>query len=142
MQVGRSLEKGRRGRAGHEWSPAETTCGASRSNRLRLSSGPVKQDRHGRCMRSFWYHAEIKRRMESMPHYFFLLDGAWFHEQLRPALAASWREKSLQPCQALCGELAASAHAFAESYHASADGSLVAAIAAGLPFDRNVWRGL
>jgi hypothetical protein len=77
-----------------------------------------------------------------MQHYFFVLDGAWFHERLRPALAASWRKKSFQPCQVLCRELAASARAFAETYHVSADGSLVAAIAAGLPFDRNIWRGL
>lgn len=80
--------------------------------------------------------------MEAMPHYFLLLNAGWFHERLRPALAASWRQRSFQPCQTLCIELAAAARAFAETYQVTVEGSLPAAVAAGLPFDRNLWRCL
>jgi hypothetical protein len=77
-----------------------------------------------------------------MPHYFFLLEGSWFHEQLTPVLAASWRMRSFQPCQALCGRLADVARRFAESFHVSPEGSPLHAVMAGVPFDRNLWRCL
>jgi hypothetical protein len=76
-----------------------------------------------------------------MSHYFLLLDSNWFHDRFRPALAASWRQKSFQPCQALCDELTEAARAFSATYYVSTEGSL-AAVAAGLPFDRHFWRCL
>jgi hypothetical protein len=76
-----------------------------------------------------------------MSHYFLLLDSQWFHDHFRPAMAASWRQKSFQPCEVLCGELTAAARAFSTTYHVSTEGPL-AAVAAGLPFDRHLWRCL
>ncbi len=73
---------------------------------------------------------------------FFLLEGSWFDEQLKPALAASWRQKSFQPCQVLCLELAGAARRFADTYHVCLEGSTLFAVVAGLSFDRNVWRCL
>jgi hypothetical protein len=77
-----------------------------------------------------------------MPHDFLLLEGSWFEKQLKPALAASWRQRSFQPCQALCLELAGAARRFADTYHVSLEGSTLFAVVAELPFDRNVWRCL
>jgi hypothetical protein len=77
-----------------------------------------------------------------MTHYFLLLDAAWFQRRFRPALAASWRQRSFQPCQALCAELADAAQTFSTTYRGSAEGSLPAAVASGLPFDRHLWRCL
>jgi hypothetical protein len=73
-------------------------------------------------------------------HYFLLLEGSRFHEHLQPALAASWRKRSFEPCGVLCAELTPAARRFAETYHVSLDGSSLLYVAAGLPFDRNVWR--
>ena len=51
-----------------------------------------------------------------MPLYFLQLDAALFHQGLRPALAASWRERSFLPCRRLCDELRPRIEAFAERY--------------------------
>jgi hypothetical protein len=90
------------------------------------------------------YHAERKwyGRKTCMTHYFLLLEAAWFHGRLRPALSASWREKSFRTCQALCAELIESARTFAATYRVSTEESLPAAVAAGLSFDRHLWRCL
>jgi hypothetical protein len=77
-----------------------------------------------------------------MPPYFFLLEAAWFHKELKPALAACWRQRSFQPCQALCAQQAGAARRFAETYHVPLEGSTIFAVAEGLPFDRNLWRCL
>ncbi len=76
-----------------------------------------------------------------MSHYYLLLDSTWFHDRFRPAMVASWRQKSFQPCQALCGELTEAARAFSATYHVFTEGSLTA-VAAGVPFDRHLWRCL
>jgi Domain of unknown function (DUF1877) len=77
-----------------------------------------------------------------MPLYFLLLDHAAFHQRLRPALAASWRQRSFEPCRAFCADLLPAALAFAERYHTGRDGLLLAQVAGGLPFDRDFWRAL
>jgi hypothetical protein len=77
-----------------------------------------------------------------MTHYFLMHDAAWFQHVFCTSLAQSWRDKSFQPCQSLCAELTAAARTFADSYRVSTEGSLVAAVAAGLPFDRRLWRGV
>jgi hypothetical protein len=79
---------------------------------------------------------------QSMPLDFLLLEGSWFDRQLKPALTASWRQRSFQPCQALCIELAGAARRFADTYHVSLEGSTLFAVLAGMPYDRNVWRCL
>jgi hypothetical protein len=74
-----------------------------------------------------------------MADYFLLLDGKTFEGEVRPSLAASWRERTFGPCRNLCASLAPAALAYAERYHTGGE-SLVARVAGGLPFDRAFWR--
>jgi hypothetical protein len=77
-----------------------------------------------------------------MAHYFCLVDSSWFYDRFRPALAASWRQKSFQPCRQLCAALNEAADRFAATYNGLVGTSIVTAVAAGLAFDRHVWRCL
>jgi hypothetical protein len=77
-----------------------------------------------------------------MPLYFLLLDRRTFEEQLRPALAASWRQRSFATCEPLLATLLPAAAAFAERYHTGGSAPLLGRVADGLPFDRNIWRYL
>ena len=45
----------------------------------------------------------ISKRL--LADYFLLLDGALFAERMRPALAASWRRRSFEPCREFCAAL-------------------------------------
>src|SRR5262245_18913036 len=92
----------------------------------------------------FCYHSlrEHDTRMACMTHYFLLHNSGWFQRCFRPSFAQGWREKSFKPCQTLCAELTEAACAFTQSYRLSTDASLPAAVAAGLPFDRLLWRCL
>ncbi len=74
-----------------------------------------------------------------MADYFLLLDGTTFEGAVRPALAASWRQRSFEPCRALCASLVPAARAYAERYHTGGE-SLILQAAASLPFDRGFWR--
>jgi hypothetical protein len=67
-----------------------------------------------------------------MLHYFYLLDGIWFAEQMQPALAESWRRRSFAPCERLCRELA----------DAAPDDAVVRLVLASLPYDRARWHAL
>ena len=64
-----------------------------------------------------------------MADYFLMLDAAAFEGRVRPALAASRRLHSFDPCRALCAELAPAARAYAERYHVGGDESLVDRVA-------------
>jgi hypothetical protein len=77
-----------------------------------------------------------------MPLYFLLHDAARFHQEIRPALSATWRRRSFEPARPLCAALAPAAVAFAERYHTGHDESLLSRVAGGaaIPFDRDVWR--
>jgi hypothetical protein len=77
-----------------------------------------------------------------MADYFLVLNGDDFERNVRPALAASWRERSFGPCRDLCVRLLPSARAYAERYHTGSDEPLLAKVADGLPFDRAYWRSL
>jgi hypothetical protein len=77
-----------------------------------------------------------------MPLYFLLLDAGRFHEQMVPALAASWRQRSFAPCRALCAELAPAAAAFAERYGTGPGKPLLDDVVRGLPFRRDLWKHL
>jgi hypothetical protein len=59
---------------------------------------------------------------------------------MRPALAASWRQRNFDPCRPLCNELAPAARAFAERFHAGHEEPLLCKVAADLPFDRHFWQ--
>jgi hypothetical protein len=74
-----------------------------------------------------------------MADYFLLLDERTFEGEVRPALAASWRQRNFEPCRALCASLAPAARAYAERYHTGGESVIVRA-AGGLPFDRAFWR--
>jgi hypothetical protein len=77
-----------------------------------------------------------------MKLYYMLIDSDRFHQSLTPALGASWRRRSFQPCQTLCAELLPASKAFAERYHVDFEGSLIGQIKGDFPFDRNIWRAL
>lgn len=77
-----------------------------------------------------------------MPVYFLVLESKEFEEQLRPALAASWRQRSFAPCRMVCQRLASAAQAFAAKYHTGPDDSLLARVAEGLNFDPRYWPAL
>jgi hypothetical protein len=77
-----------------------------------------------------------------MPLYFLLHDAARFHEEIRPALSATWRRRTFEPARALCAALAPAAVAFAERYHTGNEEPLLARVAGvtAVPFARDVWR--
>jgi hypothetical protein len=75
-----------------------------------------------------------------MPIYFLVQDAAFFHEQVSPALAASWRQRSFAPCRPLADALLPQARIFAERYHIDLDEALFPRAGKGLPFDRDLWR--
>ncbi len=77
-----------------------------------------------------------------MPLYFLLLNDSLYRQRIRPALSASWRQRSFQPCRALCADSLPAARAFAERYHVSPDQAVMERIAAGLAFDRDLWTAL
>ncbi len=79
---------------------------------------------------------------DDMADYFLMLDAAPFEGRVRPALAASRRLRSFDPCRALCAELAPAARAYAERYHVGGDEPLVVRVAGGLSFNRDAWRAL
>lgn len=77
-----------------------------------------------------------------MPLYHLLLDGADFRQRLRPALAAAWRQRSFEPCRAICAALSGAAQTFAKRYQLGPGVPLVCRAAEGLAFDRTFWRHL
>jgi hypothetical protein len=77
-----------------------------------------------------------------MSDYFLILDSDFFESRVRPALTASRRRCSFEPCRSLCKELAPAARGYIERYHVGGDEPLVSRIVGGLEFDRDVWRAL
>jgi hypothetical protein len=77
-----------------------------------------------------------------MPVYYMLLDAGLFHEQIRPALGASWKARSFEPCRALCGALVPAAQTFVARYHLGSEQPLLCQVANGLSFDRHRWKSL
>jgi hypothetical protein len=76
-----------------------------------------------------------------MALYFLVHDTGPFEGELRPALAESWRRRSLVPCAELCRRLRPRADEFNARFRI-AEGEPLLARAASLPFDRDVWRAL
>jgi hypothetical protein len=75
-----------------------------------------------------------------MADYFLVHEGDLLERQVRPALAASWAQRSFEPCRELCAALLPAARDFARRYHAGGEEPFVGRVAAGLPFDRDLWR--
>jgi hypothetical protein len=77
-----------------------------------------------------------------MAHYFLLLDAVHFEGEVRPALTASRRQRSFEPCRDLCATLLPAARTYGERYHTGPEEPLLSRVVAGLPFDRDYWRHL
>jgi hypothetical protein len=75
-----------------------------------------------------------------MALYFLVHDAGMFHQEIAPALAEAWRRRSFAPCRPLAAAQMPRAEAFAERYHSDLEGSILARLAHGVPFDRAVWR--
>jgi hypothetical protein len=75
-----------------------------------------------------------------MSDYFLCLDAEFFQGSIRPALAASWRQRSFRPCRMLCTQLLPAARDYLRRYHVGDEPRLVQQVAEGLPFDRAYWR--
>lgn len=75
-----------------------------------------------------------------MAEYFLCLDAETFVQRIRPALAASWRQRSFEPCRPLCNELLSAANEYTQRYHTGEEETLVGRVAEGLSFDRACWR--
>jgi hypothetical protein len=75
-----------------------------------------------------------------MAEYFLCLDAEMFTEQIRPALAASWCQRSFEPCRPLCAELLPAARDYTQRYHTGDEETLLAQVLRGVSFDRACWR--
>jgi hypothetical protein len=75
-----------------------------------------------------------------MSEYFLCLDAETFNEQIRPALAASWRRRSFDPCRSLCLELLPAALDYTRRYHTGDEETFLAHVVRGVSFDRASWR--
>jgi hypothetical protein len=77
-----------------------------------------------------------------MALYFLVLDSQVFHGDIRPALAASWRRRSFEPCRSVCARLLSVAREFTTRHHLADPNPLLARVVEGLPFDRVFWQHL
>jgi hypothetical protein len=75
-----------------------------------------------------------------MPIYFMVLDSGLYHDEIHPALAASWARRSFEPCRRLSVVLEEAARKFAESYRTGPAEPLLLQVARGVPFDRHFWQ--
>jgi hypothetical protein len=58
---------------------------------------------------------------------------------MSPALAASWRVRSFEPCRLLCSDLTPAALAVTSEFATSTEEPLLCKVARDLPFDRHFW---
>lgn len=75
-----------------------------------------------------------------MAEYFLCIGGETFLGRIRPALAASWCQRSFGPCHRLCRELLPAANDYSRRFHTRDEEAILARVLAGLPFDRACWR--
>src|SRR5690242_19033939 len=75
-----------------------------------------------------------------MPLYFMLLKDASFHDEIVPALGASWRRRSFHPCRSLCTKLLPTVHKFAQQFHIDPAETAVNKVLQGMPFDPDRWK--
>jgi hypothetical protein len=77
-----------------------------------------------------------------MPAYYFLHNAHFFENEVVPALAASWRERSFDPCRTLCRNLLPAVDSFRSQAWTGSQESLIGLAAGGLPFDWRYWSQL
>ena len=75
-----------------------------------------------------------------MPLYFLVHDAALFEGTIRPALAASWAQRSFSPCRSLWETLRPTVASFTERFRLDAEEMLLPKAGKDLPFDRGCWR--
>jgi hypothetical protein len=75
-----------------------------------------------------------------MPIYFMVVDSGLYHEEIQPALAASWARRSFDPCRRLSIVLEKAARNFAQAYHTGPEEPLLLQVARGVSFDRHFWQ--
>ncbi|MBY0521886.1 MAG: hypothetical protein K2R98_00720 [Gemmataceae bacterium] len=75
-----------------------------------------------------------------MPIYFLLLDGDLFEREIVRPLAASWQQRSFEPCRALTTVLGPALDSFRAGCFAGTEEPLLLRVSTGLPFDRHIWR--
>ena len=75
-----------------------------------------------------------------MPLYFLLHDATLFEGTIRPALAASWAQRSFSPCRSLWETLRPSFASFTERCRLDVEQMLLPTAGKGLLFDRDRWR--
>src|SRR5436190_16103706 len=61
---------------------------------------------------------------------------------MRPALAASWRGRSFEPCRAFCEALLPRVEEFDQANHVGEGVALVCQVVEGLSYHRDFWRTL
>ena len=72
--------------------------------------------------------------------YFFPIDARRFHEELKPALAASWHKHSFTYVRNLCREIGPATRTFLQTTGTGAAEPLVMQAAGNLPFRPEPWR--
>jgi hypothetical protein len=77
-----------------------------------------------------------------MPLYFMLHDAERFNALIRPALAASWRQRSFTPCLKLQTALAIEAACYFNENRIGEDESILLRVGPDLAFSKEVWRFL
>lgn len=77
-----------------------------------------------------------------MPHYFYVIQATLFEDEIRPALATAWRQRSFEPCATLCRNLLSAAEGFALRYHLGPKTLFIPRVAQGLAFSKDAWRSL
>jgi hypothetical protein len=72
--------------------------------------------------------------------YFYTISANRFHEEVQPALAASWASKSFIPAQILCRNLSLDTRKLWPHVNDSAGEPLVQRVAEGMAFRPDVWK--
>lgn len=74
--------------------------------------------------------------------YFYLLDQAIFLESIRPALTASWQQRSFTPCRDLCLQLLPGLPEYLAGRTPANESPFLLHVAEGATFDRRLWHHL
>lgn len=74
--------------------------------------------------------------------YFYLLDQATFLESIRPALTASWQQRSFAPCRDLCRLLMPRIPEYLAGRSPANESPFLLRVAEGATFDRRLWHHL
>jgi hypothetical protein len=78
-----------------------------------------------------------------MPFYFLVFDPVILEQQIRPALTASRRLKSFEPCRSIATLLLPRVRAFRQQCHAGPEEPLIERmLLASFSFDRHLWQSL